>query len=81
MTQPWLELLFIADVDDDEPSEEEDEHYILGCMIKCQSGYECRYCPFMTCPNERTMRAHVSSRVKLFAFIIIYASDLKREVL
>ncbi|RID44786.1 hypothetical protein BRARA_I01558 [Brassica rapa] len=47
--------------DDDEPPEEEDEHYILGCMIKCQSGYECRYCPFITCPNERTMRAHVSS--------------------
>ncbi|KAH0909754.1 uncharacterized protein LOC103838550 [Brassica rapa] len=53
-----------ADVDDDEPPEEEEEHYILGCMIKCQPGYECRYCPFITCPNERTMRAHVSSREK-----------------
>ncbi|CAN6865623.1 unnamed protein product [Brassica oleracea] len=53
-----------ADVDDDEPSEEEDEHYILGCMIKCQSGYECRYCPFMTCPNERTMRAHRHARLE-----------------
>ncbi|CAF2040471.1 unnamed protein product [Brassica napus] len=52
----------LSDIDDDdEPPEEEDEHYILGCMIKCQSGYECRYCPFITCPNERTMRAHVSS--------------------
>ncbi|CAN6971438.1 unnamed protein product [Brassica rapa subsp. trilocularis] len=58
-----LAFLSLSVVDDDEPLEEEEEHYILGCMIKCQPGYECRYCPFITCPNERTMRANVSSRV------------------
>ncbi|CAN7091002.1 unnamed protein product [Brassica rapa subsp. narinosa] len=57
-----LAFLSLSDVDDDEPPEEEEEHYILGCRIKCQPGYECKYCPFITCLNERTMRAHVSSR-------------------
>nr|VDC59757.1 unnamed protein product [Brassica rapa] len=61
-----------TDVDDDEPPEEEEEHYILGCRIKCQPGYECKYCPFITCLNERTMRAHVSSRVITSSYVVLF---------
>lgn len=54
----------------EEPPEEEEENYILGCMIKSKSVYKCRYCPTIVCLNEGTMQAHVSSKVKLVSFII-----------
>lgn len=47
----------------EEPPEEEEENYILGCMIKCKSVYKCRYCPDTICLNEKSMEAHVSSKV------------------
>ncbi|XP_013605844.1 PREDICTED: myelin transcription factor 1-like protein isoform X5 [Brassica oleracea var. oleracea] len=46
----------------EEPPEEEEDNYILGCMIKCKSVYKCRYCPNTICLNERTMQEHVSSK-------------------
>lgn len=48
----------------EEPPEEEEENYILGCMVKRKSVYKCRYCPDVICLNEATMQAHVSSKVK-----------------
>jgi hypothetical protein len=47
----------------EEPPEEEEENYILGCMIQSKSVYKCRYCPTVVCLNENTMQAHVSSKV------------------
>jgi hypothetical protein len=46
----------------EEPPEEEEENYILGCMIQSKSVYKCRYCPTVVCLNENTMQAHVSSK-------------------
>ncbi|KFK40767.1 hypothetical protein AALP_AA2G038200 [Arabis alpina] len=46
----------------EEPPEEEEENYILGCMIKCNKVYKCRYCPKVICLNEISMNAHVASK-------------------
>lgn len=35
--------------------EEEEENYIMGCMIKCKLVYKCRYCLNIICLNERIM--------------------------
>lgn len=52
----------------EEPPEEVEENYILGCMIQSKSVYKCRYCPTVVCLNENTMQAHVSSKVNYFSF-------------
>lgn len=60
----------MANTEDAEADNEAKTSDVLDCVLKSKSVFKCRLCPRIVCLTEETLKAHLTSKVFFFYYLI-----------